>query len=266
MKITVFTSNQRRHLDLCNSLRGVASELNVVLESLTLFPGQVSDFYKKSDTMQEYFGKVIESEKKIFGETPSPLSADRVYPLRAGDLNFITPDNISDALDADIYLVFGGSWIRGWLIDFLIENKAINIHMGMSPWYRGAACNFWASHDSNFHLVGATIHYIDKGLDTGGMICHVRPSIEGCSNTFDFTMKSVWSAHQALSSMIGTQDLFDLPSIPQSKALEIKYTRNEVFTDSVAREWLDNEPSMEAVQQQLLEHEETDIFHNLKII
>lgn len=266
MKITVFTSNQRRHLSLCNSLRGIATELNVVLECLTLFPGQVPDFYKKSETMQSYFGKVIESEKKIFGETPCPLAADRVYPLRAGDLNFITPDSIADALDANVYLIFGGSWIRGWLIDFLIENKAVNIHMGMSPWYRGAACNFWAAHDANFHLIGATIHYIDKGLDTGGMICHVRPTVDGCSNTFDFTMKSVWSAHQALAELIQDGDLFETPSITQSKSDEIKYTRNELFTDDVAQTWLSKEPSIEAVKQQLDQTSDLDMFHNLKII
>ena len=30
--------------------------------------------------------------------------------------------------------------------------------MGVSPYYRGCDCNFWALYDNNPHLVGATIH------------------------------------------------------------------------------------------------------------
>ena len=71
------------------------------------------------------------------------------------------------ALSSDIYIVFGASFIKGWLVDFLIKNKAINIHMGLSPYYRGSSCNFWAMYDNNPNYVGATIHYLSKGLDSG---------------------------------------------------------------------------------------------------
>ena len=42
--------------------------------------------------------------------------------------------------------------------------------MGVSPYYRGADCNFWALYDSNYHLVGSTIHYLSKGIDSGDII------------------------------------------------------------------------------------------------
>ena len=51
------------------------------------------------------------------------------------------------------------------LINFLIKKKTINIHMGISPYYRGSDCNFWAMYDNNLHLVGGTVHLISKGLD-----------------------------------------------------------------------------------------------------
>ena len=79
-------------------------------------------------------------------------------------------------LDSDLYIIFGSSFIKGDLIDFLIEKKAINIHMGVSPYYRGADCNFWALNDNNPHLVGATIHLISKNLDSGPILFHALSS------------------------------------------------------------------------------------------
>ena len=48
--------------------------------------------------------------------------------------------------------------------------------MGISPYYRGSACNFWALYDKNPQFVGATIHYLSEGLDDGDILFHVLPS------------------------------------------------------------------------------------------
>ena len=43
---------------------------------------------------------------------------------------------------SDVYVVFGTSYIKGEIVDFLVKQKAINIHAGVSPYYRGTDCNF----------------------------------------------------------------------------------------------------------------------------
>ena len=58
------------------------------------------------------------------------------------------------------------------MADFLLKKKAINIHMGISPYYRGADCNFWAIYDKNPSLVGATIQLLSKKLDYGLILYH----------------------------------------------------------------------------------------------
>jgi hypothetical protein len=45
MKITLFTSNQPRHLKLIQKLSKISSELYVISEVTTVFPGIKSDFY-----------------------------------------------------------------------------------------------------------------------------------------------------------------------------------------------------------------------------
>ena len=34
--------------------------------------------------------------------------------------------------------------------------------MGLSPFYRGSSCNFWAIKDKKPEFVGSTIHYLSK--------------------------------------------------------------------------------------------------------
>ena len=64
MKITLFTSNQLRHVYCINQLSKVCDTLNVVVESRTVFPGKVKGFYKKNKSIEKYFKKVIDTEKK----------------------------------------------------------------------------------------------------------------------------------------------------------------------------------------------------------
>ena len=119
------------------------------------------------------------------------------------DLNSLDRNQLSDALQSDVYVVFGASYIKGWLIDFLVEHRAINIHMGLSPYYRGSSCNFWALYDNNPSYVGATIHLLSKGLDSD-MLFHCVPKLHSEDTPFDFTMRSVLVAQQGLVSAVNS--------------------------------------------------------------
>ena len=66
MKITVFTSNQKRHNYLINILHNLCSELFVVQEVDTLFPGLNLGRYPEGTVFHEYFKHVQDAEKKIF--------------------------------------------------------------------------------------------------------------------------------------------------------------------------------------------------------
>lgn len=46
----------------------------------------------------------------------------------------------------------------------------INIHCGITPEYRSADTIFWALYNNEPDKVGVTIHFVDKGTDTGGII------------------------------------------------------------------------------------------------
>tara|TARA_Y100000589_G_C27170171_1_gene636326 strand:+ start:659 stop:1444 length:786 start_codon:yes stop_codon:yes gene_type:complete len=238
MRVTIFSSNQPRHLNIAREFACIADEVFLISEVNTVFPGKVDDFFRKSTIMQSYFENVIASEKKIFGDLGFNSSKIRQLSIKLGDLNKLNYSQLKEALSSDYYVVFGSSFIKGWLIDFLIKQKALNIHMGLSPYYRGSSCNFWALYDRNPNYVGATIHLLSKGLDSGNILCHCIPKPYKEENLFDFTMKSVKLAHRSLVNLVESETIFSIPSFKQDKSKEIRYSKNQDFNDQVADEFL----------------------------
>ncbi|MEM6625766.1 MAG: formyltransferase family protein [Pseudomonadota bacterium] len=255
MKIAVFTGNQPRHTALIAGLADIADEVFAVQECATLFPGQVEDFFKKSEVMQTYFSYVTASEAEVFGAARFSPSNVRSLSMKVGDVSRVPLETLAPALDADVFVVFGASYIKGDLIDRLIEKRAINIHMGVSPYYRGSSCNFWALYDGNPDLVGATIHMLSKGLDSGPMLFHALPRPEPTA-PFTLGMRAVKAAHTALIDAIASGELFTLQGEVQDKSLEIRYTRNRDFDDDVAAEYLARGLTAATVGQMLADRPE----------
>lgn len=238
MKITVFTSNQPRHLALISRLSKISEVTYAVMECNTIFPGQVLDFYKKSDVMKTYFSHVINAENNLYGNISFSQPNVRSLSIKSGDLSLLDKLQLGEALESDVFIVFGASYIRGWLSDFLIDKGALNIHMGLSPYYRGSSCNFWALYDGNPQYVGATIHLLSKGLDSGPILIHAIPNSQKFHTPFDFTMHAVEAAQLALLKHISSNEFNGLRPVPQDKSFEIRYTKNKDFTDDIASQFL----------------------------
>jgi methionyl-tRNA formyltransferase len=51
-----------------------------------------------------------------------------------------------------------------------LNGPVVNFHAGITPLYRGVHGGYWALVEGRKDLVGSTIHLIDPGIDTGGVI------------------------------------------------------------------------------------------------
>ncbi len=237
MKITVFTRNQPRHLNYLRLLAEVSDSVRAFIEVNTLFPGTVKDFYPNSPAMRDYFSRVLKAEHEVFG-VPRFLSANvETMPILPGDINLFSREQIRDSLDADIFLVFGASWIKGWLAEELVSKRAVNIHTGLAPYYRGSSCNFWALYDKNPGYVGATVHLLSSGLDSGPILFHTRPDYTG-QDPFVFTMEAVKVVQEAILKEIIQGTLLSGRPVQQETSLLIRYSKNSDFTEAVAESFL----------------------------
>jgi methionyl-tRNA formyltransferase len=49
----------------------------------------------------------------------------------------------------------------------------INMHVGITPWYRGSHGGYWALYNNDVENFGTTIHIVDGGVDTGRILKQV---------------------------------------------------------------------------------------------
>ena len=237
MKITLFTSNNNRHNYLINLLSEVSNELYVIQECGTIFPGIVPGHYQVSQTMKKYFENVNNAQSHLFGNSyvNNKKKNIKILPMLLGDLNQCSMDLLSDFLKSDVYIVFGSSYIKGELVDFLVKQKAINIHAGVSPYYRGTDCNFWALYDEKPHLAGTTIHLLSRGLDSGPMLYHAMSNLK--TNSFEYTMSTVKSAFHSIAERIKDGSIFKIKPLVQDKIKEIRYTKKVDFSEEAVKEY-----------------------------
>jgi hypothetical protein len=249
VKISVLTGNQPRHLALICSMAAVASEVCAVIESPALPP---SGKQPVSAILRRYFELVHQAEKEVFGKPQSLPSNVKCLPLSAGELGKVSLETLAPALDSDLIIVFGSSFIRAPLIDKLIEVRAVNLHIGISPYYRGSACNFWALYDGHPEFVGATVHMLGVGLDSGAILFHALPA--PCKvEPFTLGMLAVAAGQEGLTSHIKDNTISTLNAVAQNKLLQLRLSRIADFNEAVAAQYLDNRLlSADQIEQRLM--------------
>ena len=75
-----------------------------------------------------------------------------------------------------LLVCYGCSILRESFVD-AFDGKIINVHLGLSPYYRGSGTNVWPIINLEFDLIGATFMWLDKGIDTGNIIHQIRARI-----------------------------------------------------------------------------------------
>ena len=91
--------------------------------------------------------------------------------------NKLTPKTINDdevieyvkKCNADIIIVNGTRIIKKKIING-VNLPMVNIHVGITPKYRGVHGGYWALVNKDKEHCGVTAHLIDTGIDTGGVI------------------------------------------------------------------------------------------------
>ncbi|MCP4097559.1 MAG: formyl transferase [Planctomycetaceae bacterium] len=85
--------------------------------------------------------------------------------------------------------------IRKNILDQL-PNRAINLHISLLPWNKGADPNLWSFVDGT--PKGVTIHYLDPGIDTGDIIVQQEVEFDSHNDTLETTYQKLQCVIQAL--------------------------------------------------------------------
>lgn len=89
--------------------------------------------------------------------------------LETPSLNEATVVTAIKNANPDVCVVLGTSIIKERLIS-IPKIGMINAHTSILPEYRGSRSEFWQCYNEDYRNVGITIHFIDKGVDTGSIL------------------------------------------------------------------------------------------------
>ena len=235
MKICLITSNRPRHIALAESLSKVATELMVIHE---VKPAKLFSSGSLSKNMSDYMARMEEAETEIFGGMRFTSFKSASMVLAMDEISTLNIDDLSILMDCDLFVVFGCGIIKGPIADFLFARKAINLHMGLSPFFRGSACNFWAQYFGFPEFVGATIHYLSASVDNGTVIKRVVP-IELTDDGFQNGMLAVVSGQKAILDIAKHGTTSDQLTVIHKDEKLIKLSKRADFDERVVSEFME---------------------------
>ena len=140
-----------------------------------MMPKQPLDISKRDARLWDtHFTNRVKAEDKYFEQQEFPDTELRV--VGATHLESKMSVDFVKEINPDVVLVFGCGMIRGDLADVLPE-LSINLHLGLSPRYRGAATLFWPFYFLEPQWAGCTFHKIVHEPDAGEILHQCVPAL-----------------------------------------------------------------------------------------
>ncbi|MBS1611519.1 MAG: hypothetical protein JST49_01755 [Bacteroidetes bacterium] len=117
----------------------------------------------------------------------------------------------------DLIIVSGTRLVKEKMLAIAPSIGILNLHTGLSPYVKGGPnCTNWCIATEQFHLIGNTIMWIDKGIDTGNILATEFTPITGNENLSALHLKVMDHAHDLYVRAIAYLAKGERQSIPQS--------------------------------------------------
>tara|TARA_B100000886_G_scaffold296523_1_gene223754 strand:- start:8783 stop:9610 length:828 start_codon:yes stop_codon:yes gene_type:complete len=165
-RTVILTSNRPRHKHLIHkSLSSKYLDVVDIIIEPKIKKRSYKEIYKSNEVMQEWLKNYEIEEKNIFSEE---IRNFKFNEIKSGELNTGEILEKLKKTKPDILLVFGTGLIKKELIDII--PIILNLHLGLSPFYRGTATTIWPFINKQPEYNGATILKLDEGIDSGPIL------------------------------------------------------------------------------------------------
>ena len=199
-RIGLITSDQARHRYLAKFLNDTMKLSGVVFECKP----ELNPASQQSDNLavREYFYDRARFEERYFGnEDQKCLPSDSVKSIQWGELASPGVYSWIRDLALDVIILFGSSIVKDPLLSEY-QGRIINMHLGLSPYYRGSSTNFWPLVDGMPECVGVTIHHAVLKVDAGRILAQARPDPEETDVSHDLGCKTIHKGCELLVQIL----------------------------------------------------------------
>lgn len=189
-RIALLTSNHRRHRWVAAQLASVAQLACVLTEAKP--PQNPGSSPSESEEIRAYFAARDDSEARWFRDAPDRFAdiAQHARELPWQGANGPGAFELLREIGVERVFLFGSSIIRDPLLAHF-GGRIVNMHLGLSPYYRGSATNFWPLVHGLPECVGVTVHHATAVVDGGGILAQARPAIERGDSVHDIGCKTL---------------------------------------------------------------------------
>jgi len=250
MRVLILTSNKIRHKYYIQQLSKSFNVVGVISEPKVKYYNKV---IKESALVREHFEKLSVYEEKYFGSPEIPETT-RVLELTKDEINSNVALDFAQECNADLVFLFGTGILKdGWLDRY--PNKIINLHLGLSPFYRGSATLFWPIYNNSFNCVGVTIHIAAKKVDAGEIIDRVKPDLKIGDNYYDINMKAIKSGIDSIPSIVENHLNNNKKLIVQDLSISKLYRKSDFSEETLVQ-------ALENVGEGLSKEQIKEIYHS----
>lgn len=142
-----------------------------------------------------------------------------IEPITVPHLNHEKAGSVIAAMQPDIIVRVSGGILKRETFG-LARRAALNIHHGVAPRIRGMWSIPWGIVEGRTDWIGATVHLIDDGIDTGCVLWRGSPQIAAGDTATRLFFRAHLEAVEALVRVIQTYTHAEIPSALQSQGSE----------------------------------------------
>lgn len=215
-RVVVLTSTAPRHRYFATVM---ARHFHVVAVLTQPKSGYYIEQSARSEAVREHFARNSEAEIAEFGEPSPPIASTLVANINA-------LESLEYARTAEVALLFGTAILdERWLGAF--PRRIVNLHLGLSPFYRGSATLFWPFVEGELGCVGATIHLAAARVDAGDILRRVRARPRLGDNYYSLTNRTIREAIDAVPDAVGDYLDGSLTPQPQGGLLQRAFRKSD---------------------------------------
>lgn len=236
-KIIVLTGAELRHTFFRKwvALSPAISVLKTYCEGVEKSIGAIVAAQPENELRTRHLRAREQSEEdffRLFVDT----SADRSNPrfLPKGEINTpLTTEEII-AANPDLLVAYGCSIVREPLLA-AFPRRILNIHLGLSPYYRGSGTNYWPLVNRAPEYVGATFMYMDSGVDTGEIIHQIRARVAPGDTASQIGNRLIVDMAKVCAELVARFDQLQAVPQPIANATDRYYKKKDYTEESVAK-------------------------------
>ena len=124
-------------------------------------------------------------------------------------------------------LVFGTTVVRDSTLR-LATDVCLNMHTGVSPYYRGTACAFWPVANGELDMLGATIHECTSAIDGGAIYEVVRTAYNPGDDLHTLFGRAVMAGSEAYVRVVQAYLAGKLAGAPQDLGIGREYRGSDL--------------------------------------